>query len=419
MHSDNNTQCIQLTQFKLPHYDEVALVLQGGGALGSYQAGVFQGMSDAKVEPDWIVGVSIGALNAAIIAGNTAEKRVAALNGFWSEICRPKDWLDGLGAWALPQLGMHGLSRQWMSRWAAGRALTEGRPGFFAPRMLLSTAALANGTPSAVSYYDTTALKSTLLKYADFDLINDGAIRVSVGAVNVRSGNLVYFDNAKMRLRPEHFMASGALPPGFPALEIDGEYYWDGGLVSNTPLTEVLHDADHKDTLVFQVDLWSADGCIPADFLSVADRTREIQFSSRTHAISNMLDRQKHARLVKDLLQHVPEDVRKENPLFWLAQSVADGSSINIVHLAYTNKPYQGNYKEYEFSAESMEAHWASGLHDVNSAFAQPEWFAVPDREQGFVSHAVRPSEARVPDSGEAEELALEAGMSLAKDNGR
>ena len=249
--------------FVLPRYDEIALVLQGGGALGSYQAGVCEGLTQVGVEPHWIAGVSVGALNTAIIAGNAPEKRVEALRGFWNSICRSLDWLGGIGAWTRPGLGMQDLSRKWASMWAAGRALTEGQPGFFVPRFPLPMAGLGKMTPNAVSYCDTVALKRTLLQFTDFDRINDGDIRVSVGAVNVRTGNLVYFDNTKMRLEPVYFMASGALPPGFPAIEIDGEYYWDGGLVSNTPLTEVLRDAEHKDTLVFQVDLWSARGNAP------------------------------------------------------------------------------------------------------------------------------------------------------------
>jgi NTE family protein len=170
---------------------------------------------------------------------------------------------------------------------------------------------LGKKSPNAVSYYDTAALKATLLKFADFDRINDGDIRVSVGAVNVRTGNLAYFDNTRMRLEPEHFMASGALPPGFPAVEIDGEYYWDGGLVSNTPLTEVLRDPEHKDTLIFQVDLWSASGNPPGDFLDVTERTKDIQYSSRTRAITDMVaDRQRHVRLIKELLAYVPPPTR-------------------------------------------------------------------------------------------------------------
>ena len=400
MRSDTNKISAQPEPFVLPRYDEIALVLQGGGALGSYQAGVVEGLAEMKVEPHWIAGVSIGALNTAIIAGNAPENRVEALRGFWDAICHPLDWVGHVSAWALPGLGMHDLSRKWASMWAAGRALAEGQPGFFAPRFPLPIAGLAKLDPSRVSYYDTAALRATLLKYADFDRINDGAIRVSVGAVNVRTGNLTYFDNRKMRLAPEHFMASGALPPGFPAVEIDGEYYWDGGLVSNTPLTEVLRDSDHKDTLVFQVDLWSARGNAPGDFLDISERAKDIQYSSRTRAITNMLaERQKHARFIKELLEHVPSSVLKADPLFRLAEQAADGSAINVVHLIYRNKPYEGHYKDYEFSMDTMLEHWQSGLDDIRDSFSHRDWFDVPSRELGFVTHDVHRPAGSVPES--------------------
>ena len=400
MRSSTKNTLRQPDAFVLPRYDEIALVLQGGGALGSYQAGVYEGLAEAGVEPDWIAGVSIGALNTAIIAGNAPEKRVEALRGFWDSICHPLDWMGGLGTWTLPGLGLHDLSRKWASMWAAGRALAEGQPGFFAPRVPLPMAGFGKHSPNVVSYYDTAALRETLLKFADFDRINDGDIRVSVGAVNVRTGNLVYFDNTKMRLAPEHFMASGALPPGFPAVEIDGEYYWDGGLVSNTPLTEVLRDAEHKDTLVFQVDLWSARGNAPGDFLDVSERAKDIQYSSRTRAITSMLaDRQKHARFIKELLTHLPPDLLKSDPLFRLAEQAADGSAINVVHLIYKNKPYEGHYKDYEFSVDTMEEHWESGLDDIRDSFAHREWFDVPSREQGFVTHDVHRRPGSVPES--------------------
>ncbi|MEM5342820.1 DUF3734 domain-containing protein [Paraburkholderia azotifigens] len=403
MRSDTKKISAQPEPFVLPRYDEIALVLQGGGALGSYQAGVVEGLAEAKVEPDWIAGVSIGALNTAIIAGNAPENRVEALRGFWNAICHPLDWVGRVGAWALPGLGMHDLSRKWASMWAAGRALTEGQPGFFAPRFPLPMAGLGKLDPSRVSYYDTAALKATLLQYADFDRINDGAIRVSVGAVNVRTGNLTYFDNRKMRLAPEHFMASGALPPGFPAVEIEGEYYWDGGLVSNTPLTEVLRDSDHKDTLVFQVDLWSARGNAPGDFLDISERAKDIQYSSRTRAITNMLaERQKHARFIKELLEHVPTSVLKADPLFRLAEEAADGSAINVVHLIYKNKPYEGHYKDYEFSMDTMLEHWQSGFDDIRDSFSHRDWFDVPSRELGFVTHDVHRPAGAVPQSDKA-----------------
>ncbi|HEY3597483.1 MAG TPA: patatin-like phospholipase family protein [Paraburkholderia sp.] len=390
----------QRNGFVLPRYDEIALVLQGGGALGSYQAGVYEGLAEAGVQPHKIAGVSIGALNTAIIAGNPPEKRVDALRGFWNSICHPLDWISSIGAWALPGLAQHEFARKWASMWAAGRALTEGQPGFYTPRFPLPMAGLGKASPNTVSYYDTAALKATLLAFADFDRINDGDIDVSVGAVNVRTGNLTWFDNRKMRLEPEHFMASGALPPGFPAVEIDGEFYWDGGLVSNTPLTEVLRDAERKDTLVFQVDLWSAQGDVPGDFLDVSERVKDIQYSSRTRAITNMLaERQRHACFIKELLKHVPSSVIKADPLFRHAEQLADGSAINVVHLIYKNKSYEGHYKDYEFSVDTMIEHWESGREDIRDSFSHREWFDVPGRDQGFVTHDVHRPEGKTPQS--------------------
>ncbi|WP_168787425.1 DUF3734 domain-containing protein [Paraburkholderia aromaticivorans] len=390
MRHNQENQITPREPFKLPAYDEVALVLQGGGALGSYQAGVYEGLEEAGVHPNWISGISIGALNTAIIAGNPPEKRTEALRGFWNTICQPADLLEHFGAWMPRAAGMHDMARKWSSLWAAGRALTEGQRGFFLPRLPVPVPGMGKRLPKEVSFYDTAALRATLLQFADFDRINDGDIRVSVGAVNVRTGNLVYFDNTKMRLEPEHFMASGALPPGFPAVEIDGEYYWDGGLVSNTPLTEVVSDPHHKDTLVFQVDLWSSSGVLPGDLLDVAERAKDIQYSSRTRAITAMLgSNQRHAQLIKELLKHVPEGLEKHHPLIREAQEVADGSAVNVVHLIYRNKAYEGHYKDYEFSIDTMGEHWQTGLDDIRASFEHPEWFAIPSHDSGFVTHDV------------------------------
>jgi NTE family protein len=387
--SQRNT-LTQAHRIALPPYDEIGLVLQGGGALGSYQAGVFEGLAEAGVEPSWVAGISTGALNTAIIAGNAPEHRVAALRGFWDTICQPVDLVGHVGAWFPAALGFANIGRKFSSMWAATRALTEGQRGFFSPRINLPLGRSQKLRPNEVSYYDTSALRATLLQYADFDRINDGAMRVSVGAVNVRTGNLVYFDNTKMRLAPEHFMASGALPPGFPAVEIDGEYYWDGGLVSNTPLTEIIRESQHKDTLVFQVDLWSARGTLPCDFLDVAERTKDIQYSSRTRAITDFVSQsQKHARLIKELLEHVPEKARRTHPLLQDAQKVADGGAVNVVHLIYKNKFFEGHYKDYEFSNDTMDEHWASGLEDIRRSFGHPEWLEIPSHELGFVTHDV------------------------------
>ncbi|GLU32953.1 patatin-like phospholipase family protein [Trinickia caryophylli] len=374
----------------LPPYDEIGLVLQGGGALGSYQAGVYEGLAEAGIEPTTISGISIGALNTAIIAGNAPEDRVAALRGFWNTISQPADFLAHLGARMPAWPGLEHFGRKWSGAWAATRTLLEGQAGFFLPRLHAPFGAHLKKRPDQLSYYDTAALRETLLQYADFDRINDGRIRVSVGAVNVRTGNLVYFDNAAMRLAPEHFIASGALPPGFPAVEIDGEFYWDGGLVSNTPLTEIIRECQHKDTIVFQVDLWSARGKLPSDLLDVSERMKDIQYSSRTRAITAFMSQnQKHAQMIKALLEYIPEEVRLAHPLLREAQKTANGNAVNVVHLIYKDKWFEGHYKDYEFSKATMREHWASGLEDIRRSFAHPEWFDIPSRDVGFVTHDV------------------------------
>ena len=399
IHRKNRQKLPQLPQLpQLPPYDEIGLVLHGGGALGSYQAGVYEGLAEAGIKPTWISGISIGALNTAIIAGNAPEDGVEALHGFWNSICKPADLIGYVGAWWPATFGFQDLARKWSSMWAAGRALTEGQNGFFAPRSPLDATAMAPNNPSQVSFYDTAALRATLLRYADFDRINDGDIRVSVGAVNVRTGNLIYFDNTKMRLKPEHFMASGALPPGFPAVEIDGEYYWDGGLVSNTPLTEIVRETQHKDTLIFQVDLWSARGRLPGNFLDISERTKDIQYSSRTRAITAFLEAEKkHASLIQELLEHIPEEVRQSHPLMRRAQRVADGRAVNVVHLIYMNKAFEGHYKDYEFSTDTLGEHWEGGLEDIRRSLGNPDWFVIPSHGTGFVTRDVHRQEAPAP----------------------
>ncbi|TEA79455.1 DUF3734 domain-containing protein [Allopusillimonas ginsengisoli] len=377
----------------LPPYETVALVLQGGGALGAYQAGVFEGLHEAGLTPDYLAGISIGALNTAIIAGNAPENRVARLRQFWETICEPN---GGIG---LPPFvertifDMNDLSRQALSAMHAGNALMMGQQGFFKPRFPPPSSML-HGQAAATSYYDTGALKSTLESLCDFDRINEGGLHVSVGAVNVRSGNLVYFDNQSTRLRAEHFMASGALPPAFAAVEIDGEYYWDGGLVSNTPLTQVLDSRPLRDTLVFQVDLWSARGKLPTNMSEVSDRIKDIRYSSRTRLITDEVRWTQYLRhILERLLQHIPADVRDTDPYCKMAQDLACNKRYNVIHLIYRNQPYERHYKDYQFGMSTMNAHWAGGLEDIRRTLASPERLAMPENASGFVTHDIHREE--------------------------
>lgn len=374
------------------NYGTVALVLQGGGALGAYQAGVYQALEEAALRPNWIAGISIGALNAAIIAGNPPEQRVEKLDEFWRSICQtplpslPFSPFDPAN-WPLPW-------QNGMSAMAAWRTLIEGQVGFFVPRVP-PPFLQSHKSPATTSWYDTAPLRATLERLADFDRINDPReMRVSVGAVNVRTGNFAYFENTHGKLRPEHFMASGALPPGFPAVEIDGEFYWDGGMVSNTPLYKVLAERPCHDALVFQVDLWNAQGELPHDMGGVAERSKEIQYSSRTRLITEYMRMdQEQRRMLHDLMALVPPDLH-DKPAYKRAEQRASGALTNLIHLIYRDKPYEGHYKDYEFSAATMREHWQSGLADMQRSLENPHWLDIPDTGHPFVTHDAHRAES-------------------------
>jgi NTE family protein len=361
-----------------PPFDCIALLLQGGGALGAYQAGVYEALAEAGLAPDWVAGISIGSINAAIIAGNPPESRVGKLRGFWEGVTRSPFGLDGDLGFLSPR---GDAARAFVNRMSAASAITSGAPGFFTPR-IPNPWFQPSGSIEATSYYDTTPLKATLEALIDFDRINSehAGIRLSIGAVDVRSGNLTYFDTTTHAIGSEHVMASGALPPGFPAVEIEGEYYWDGGLVSNTPLQWVV--ANHPpDTLAFQVDLWNARGQLPGTLAEVATRQKEIQYSSRTRAFTSLLKHLIQMRTsVANLLDQLPEDLKQSDDAKFLA-SVAHRRVLNIVHLIYRPSGYEGDSKDYEFSRRSMEDHWRAGYYDAVNTLRHDEILERPTKE--------------------------------------
>lgn len=364
---------------RLP-FECVALVLQGGGALGAYQAGVYQALAEAGIHPDWIAGMSIGAINGAIIAGNPENSRIDKLREFWTQVTA-----TGLWPWlGDPNFGVArgDTARNIFNQVSAGFAFARGATGFFAARPLVPWLQ-PGGTIEATSFYDSRDLKRTLERLVDFDRLNAGAIRFSAGAVNVRSGNFVYFDTATHTIRPEHIMASGALPPGLPAIEIEGEHYWDGGLVSNTPLQWVVETEPRRDTLAFQVDLWSAHGEFPRNMLEVMTREKEIRYSSRTRAGTDQFKHvQRLRRAVADLLEKLPEELRS-SPEAKLLGTAADRKVYNIIHLIYRAKNYEGHSKDYEFSSLSMEEHWRAGYHDARRTLRHPEVLRQPTDHSG------------------------------------
>lgn len=360
---------------RLP-FDCVALLLQGGGALGAYQGGVYEALAEADIHPDWIAGISIGAINAAIIAGNPPNARVDRLREFWTQVTLDAPFTDLMN-------GDH--TRNFLNQVNAGFAAVFGANGFFSARPLAPWLQ-AGGTLAATSIYDTSALKATLERLVDFDRINAGMTRFSAGAVNVRTGNLVYFDTATHTIRPEHILASGALPPGFPAVEIDGEHYWDGGLVSNTPLQWVIECGARQDTLVFQVDLWSARGQIPRNMADVVTRQKEIQYSSRTRASTDQFKRlHRLQRDLADLLGRLPDDLLEHEDVRRL-KIAASHNVHNLVHLIYRARDYEGHSKDYEFSRISMQDHWRAGYHDAQRTLRHPEVLARPSSADGVAT---------------------------------
>ena len=260
--------------------------------------------------------------------------------------------------------------------------LLFGAPNFFVPRM--PPAMLwPGGRADKASYYDNTPLWTTLERLVDFDRINAGAMRFSVGAVDVCSGNFTYFDTTTHRIGVEHIVASGSLPPGFPATEIDGQYFWDGGLISNTPLQWVLDFRPRRDTLAFQVDLWNARGELPKDMVEVEVRHKEIVYSSRTRAATDQYKHEQKLRIAAaNLLKRLPEDLRDSADARLLAQE-ADDKVCNIVHLIYRSQAYEGIAKDFEFSRRTMEEHWMAGYHNARHTLANPEVLQLPDRQDG------------------------------------
>jgi NTE family protein len=374
------------------HCAEVGLVLQGGGALGAYQAGVYEALAEREhYLPDWIAGISIGAINGAIIAGNPPSRRVEKLRAFWelvSERITAKPFADG------------DYVRGFFNEWSALASVAAGIPGFYRPRM--PPAWLQPwGTEGALSFYDTSPLRATLEALVDFDLLNakggakDGAKngtapRLSIGAANIRKGNSVYFDSGERRIGPEHVMASAALPPGFPPVEIEGEHYWDGGVLSNTPLDYVLDSERDHSTLVFQVDLFSARGTMPRNLLDVYERHKDILYSSRTRkntsafgevqllrqAVEQLIKGLPAAELEKDYVKAIEKRLRDSTRS---GRKFGESAPMSVVHLIYREKYYETQAKDYEFSRVAMEEHWQAGLNDTRRTLRHEElWLEKP-----------------------------------------
>jgi NTE family protein len=369
------------------------LVLQGGGALGSYQAGAYQALCHHDFEPEWVAGISIGAINAAIIAGNPREKRVERLKEFWEMVSSPVSWSP---------VTKGDRARSLFNETSAALIATFGVPGFFTPR-LPPAPMWPPGSPQSQSYYDTAPLRKTLERLVDFDRINDLTTRLSVGAVGVTSGNFKYFDNVEFKklgkkIGPEHIMASGALPPGFPSVFIEDEHFWDGGIASNTPLDYVLDEEVNRDLLIFQVDLFSARGLLPASLLEAAEREKDIRFSSRTRMNTDKNKKLHEARkAVRDLIGKLPDHL-KDDPSVKFLSEVSKENTVTVVHLIYRSKNYESSSKDYDFSRVGMVEHWGAGERDVYQSMRHKDWLERPQSGQTMVTYDLTGDGTATPD---------------------
>lgn len=362
---------------------QTVLVLQGGGALGAYQGGVYESLAAHGHQPDWVVGTSIGAINGAIIAGNPPERRLARLREFWYLVGR-EDPLSPLAAnpftaWMAP----------WLNAGELWQTVSQGIPGFFEPRRSGLTDINQSVPTHAASFYDTTPLRHTLEKLVDFDYLNARHVRCTVCAVEVDSGELVTFDNTRRHdpMGPEHIMASGALPPGFPPVMVKGKAYWDGGIYSNTPVDVVMDDAERRDTLCFMVDLWDPTEAEPRSISAAMARLKDIQYASRTHEhLEDHRRMQNMRRAIQILASRLPAKDRDDAELGHLA-GLGCSSTINIVRLIMKALPGDDHTKDIDFARQRLATRWSAGQADAERALGHKAWLAPAPGHVGMVIH--------------------------------
>jgi NTE family protein len=380
------------TQTASSKLENCTLVLQGGGALGAYQAGVFEALAENGLSPTWVAGTSIGAINAALIAGNPPERRVARLREFWEGVSShlqapaiPDVWTAMMPTFLGAQV------REWWNEANFLSTTVTGVPGFFKPRVPPASL-LSNNKLDALSYYDTSPLRDTLLRLVDFDLLNTqnlkNKVRLSVGAVNIETGNLTYFDTATMpkseHITPEHIMASGALPPAFAAVKIGNAWYWDGGIVSNNPLQYVVDQPNTEDMLVFEVDLFNARGLLPKTLGEVSERIKDIQFSSRTRLNTTAAATQlRLAHAASNLSKKLPAKFANDADLKVLLDSGCQ-AAVTVLLLIYRTKHFETQSKDAEFSRQTVLDHWHAGVDDVKHSLKNPLWNKRNKAEDGI-----------------------------------
>ena len=354
---------------------QIVLVFQGGGALGAYQAGVYQALEEAGIEPDWVIGTSIGAINAALIAGNAPENRLPRLREFWQRMTHKTPWHSG-NAW--PQLA------QSLSFW---NTLLNGVPDFFAPNPMAVWGQHHNMGPENAGYYSTAPLQKTLRELVDFPRISHCRPRLTVGAAEVETSMMTYFDSQDMALRVEHIMASGALPPAFPAVRVGGKLYWDGGILSNTPTEVVFDDYPRRSSLIFAVHMWNPVGPEPQSLWDVLHRQKDIQYSSRVaNHITRQLETHRLRHIIKQLAAHIPEAVRNSEPVKELA-SHGCLTRMHVVRLLAPRLEGENHTKDVDFSPTGIESRWQAGLLNTREAIRLAPWQGEFDPLDGVILH--------------------------------
>jgi NTE family protein len=341
---------------------QVVLVLQGGGALGAYQAGVYQALHEAGIEPDWIIGTSIGAINASLIAGNEAPNRLPRLEEFWGRMADRAFW-NASAAWA--------PAGQPLSYW---KALSYGVPGFFEPNPLAFLGPHMPLGADRAGYYSTAPLERTLLELVDFSVLNRGRPRLTVGAAHVRTSRMRYFDSRDGELGVKHIMASGALPPAFPAVRIDGELYWDGGILSNTPTEVVFDDAPRRSSLIFAVHMWNPIGPEPETIWEVLDRQKDTQYSSRVaNHIARQLEIHRLRHVIRELAEYVPAEIRDSEAVRALA-GYGCLTRMHVVRLLAPRLDHEDHTKDLDFTPTGIRKRWAAGYANARRAIELAPW---------------------------------------------
>jgi NTE family protein len=353
---------------------QVVLVLQGGGALGAYQAGVYHALHENDIEPDWIVGTSIGAINASLIAGNVRADRLERLKEFWTRMAyRPP---FGVPAWT----GLPDTLAYW-------NTLLRGIPAFFEPN---PAAFLGTHVPLGVDsagFYSTAPLEKTLRELVDFSLVNQCRPRLTVGAAHVRTSEMKYFDSRDGEIGVKHIMASGALPPAFPAVRIDGELYWDGGILSNTPTEVIFEDNPRKNSLIFAVHLWNPMGEEPGSILEILNRHKDIQYSSRVAShITRQRQMHRMRHVIRELAKLLPEEARRTQQAQALA-AFGCHTTMHVVRLLAPRLENENHTKDVDFSPSSIRMRWEAGYTKTMRALEQAPWENEFDPLEGVILH--------------------------------